>query len=95
MNKNMSVIILFQKLTLKAILPVLTVMPVLEVILFFTLTGSLRANGAFWLEDLVEKSAMWWVFWIAFAAVCILLLRAASDGTGRPSYSLRRLAVSP
>ena len=95
MKNNMSVIILFQKQALKAILPVLAAMPVLEGILFFLLTGGLRANEAFWLEDLVEKSAMWWVFWTAFAATCILLIRAASDGTGRPSYSLQRLAVSP
>ena len=94
MKNNMSVIILFQKQALKAILPVLAAMPVLEGILFFTLTGTLRADGAFWLEELVEKSAMWWVFWIAFAAVCILLIRAAADGTGRPSYSLQRLAIS-
>ena len=94
MKNNISVIILFQKQALKAILPVLAAMPVLEGILFFTLTGTLRADGAFWLEELVEKSAMWWVFWIAFAAICILLIRAAVDGTGRPSYSLQRLAIS-
>ena len=96
MHPTFSVFLLLQKRSLKAVLPVLLILAVLEAAAFFLLTGGQRGQSAFWLEDLADSSHLLWLFCLGFLAVLVQLLHVGMDsasGVSCQSYTLCRLAI--